>query len=204
MLSQLTENFQAETSIALQESFHLSFPNVFRYKEEYYMIPEAWESGELRLYHATDFPFGWEWVYTISTKDYADPQIFRTDGLWYLFLTSDPLENKTCEVFYSTSLFEEWRPHSENPIIFRDASKARSAGRFFSYRGELFRFFQDCSKFYGERIGISRVNKISPKHFEEEFISHLNIRNSCWNQKANHHIEIFQKNDKLYCLYDGY
>src|ERR1700759_3872508 len=37
------------SGIVLAEPFHLSYPCVFKYRGQYYMLPEAWESGELIL-----------------------------------------------------------------------------------------------------------------------------------------------------------
>ena len=44
----------------IKEPFHMSYPNVFRYNYDYYMIPETSGSGQVRLYKAKEFPFSWE------------------------------------------------------------------------------------------------------------------------------------------------
>lgn len=46
--------------IVLSEDFHLSFPQVFTWKEGIYMIPETSTDNSVRLYRASDFPYKWE------------------------------------------------------------------------------------------------------------------------------------------------
>ncbi len=48
--------------IVLAEPFHLSYPYVFEWENNYYMIPEANSTESIRLYRATNFPRQWEHV----------------------------------------------------------------------------------------------------------------------------------------------
>jgi len=68
--------------IALDEPFHLSYPYVFRWREEIYMIPESAGERAVRLYRATDFPGAWEPVKVLlSGRDYADASVMHTVDL---------------------------------------------------------------------------------------------------------------------------
>ena len=60
-----------------------------------------------------------------------------------------------------------WRPHASNPVKI-DVCSARSAGTPFLVDCALFRPAQDCSRSYGGRITINRVQKLSPTEFLEE------------------------------------
>lgn len=51
-----------EWQVALDEEFHLSFPYVFDWNGETWMIPESGGDHSLRLYRARNFPIGWELV----------------------------------------------------------------------------------------------------------------------------------------------
>ena len=51
--------------IVLTESFHLSYPYVFKYDGIYYMIPETYHANSIRVYQATNFPYDWAFVSTI-------------------------------------------------------------------------------------------------------------------------------------------
>jgi hypothetical protein len=46
-------------SIVLKEPFHLSYPHVFGWQGEHYMLPETLNAGAVCLYKAFDFPFQW-------------------------------------------------------------------------------------------------------------------------------------------------
>ena len=50
----------SEVIEVLREPFHLSYPNVFKYQNKIYMIPETNESNQIRLYECIDFPYKWK------------------------------------------------------------------------------------------------------------------------------------------------
>src|SRR5204863_8057627 len=51
---------QGKAAEVLKTPFHLSFPNVFKHENEWYMLPEQARSGVTSLYRATEFPYRWE------------------------------------------------------------------------------------------------------------------------------------------------
>lgn len=61
----------------LRESFHLSYPNVFAYKNDIFMIPETNEARQVRLYKAVDFPNKWELdsILIDNGKTYVDTSV---------------------------------------------------------------------------------------------------------------------------------
>ncbi|NIR67375.1 MAG: hypothetical protein GWO10_27260, partial [candidate division Zixibacteria bacterium] len=62
--------------VILDETFHLSYPYVFKWQDEFYMIPETFETDSIRLYRASNFPNEWEFVETlVDGKDFVDPSI---------------------------------------------------------------------------------------------------------------------------------
>ena len=44
----------------LKDKFHFSYPHIFEYNNDIYMIPETYQSLQLRLYKCKDFPYTWE------------------------------------------------------------------------------------------------------------------------------------------------
>ena len=48
--------------IVLAEPVHLSYPYVFQWMGEYYMVPESCQANSIRLYKATKFPTQWTFV----------------------------------------------------------------------------------------------------------------------------------------------
>lgn len=59
--------------IVLDETFHLSYPCVFKNNNEFYMIPETNAVKAIRLYKADNFPYNWSFVKTIASgRNFAD------------------------------------------------------------------------------------------------------------------------------------
>ena len=77
--------------IVLAEPFHLSYPYVFEWMNDYYLVPESYQAGAIRLYRAAQFPFQWTFLGEILTGPYfADTSIFQHQGLWWLFTETIP------------------------------------------------------------------------------------------------------------------
>lgn len=73
-------------SIIIEEPYHMSYPYVFHYKNEWLMIPEMCESNELRIYKADDFPYKWTLKKKLlSSIKYVDSTIYSNNNDAYLF-----------------------------------------------------------------------------------------------------------------------
>jgi hypothetical protein len=194
----------AESGIALGEPFHLSYPCVFKHGDQHYMLPEAWESGQLVLYKARRFPWEWERAKVLLELDYADPQIFFHAGIWYIFLNTDPLTNASASVFYADSLLGDWSPHPRNPILDDDPLRARSAGSLVRYGGQIFRFSQDCRRRYGQGVFATEIVELSPSTIITRPIGQVELERPKWAQHAFHHLDVFIDGGVHYALFDGY
>lgn len=86
----LDGNNVSEFKLLIDENYHMSFPNVFKYNGKYYIIPESGENLTLDLYEALDFPGKWEKRQTlIKGYNYVDPTIIEVAGVSYLFVYQD-------------------------------------------------------------------------------------------------------------------
>ena len=65
--SEISERKVLKAKKVLEEDYHISFPNVFEFQNNLYMIPELEESGEIRLYRSIKFPGKWECVFEKKT-----------------------------------------------------------------------------------------------------------------------------------------
>jgi hypothetical protein len=193
-----------ESGIVLAEPFHLSYPCVFKQGRSYYMLPEAWESGQLVLYKARRFPWEWERFKVLLELDYADPQIFFKENIWYIFLNTDPLTNASASVFWAESLLGDWHPHSQNPIFNDDALRARSAGPLIRHDGRIFRFSQDCRQRYGQSVFASEIVELSPFSICTRSVGQVELDRPEWARSAFHHLDIFLENGIYHALFDGY
>lgn len=171
-----SDGSHSEPVTIIQESFHLSYPNVFEYESNYYLIPESGDNGTVDLYRCTEFPYRWVHHKTLINNIHAyDSTLIEYGGRWWLFATVVPeLGLSGCEtlyVFYADSpISSEWLPHVNNPVV-SDASSARPGGNFYTKDGQLFRVSQDCAGRYGAGVNINKVIEISAEKYQETLIS---------------------------------
>lgn len=104
--------------IAYEAEHHLSFPYIFEYKNEYYMMPEYSEGKELFVLKAIHFPDKWEKIESwMQGKRLVDSVLLNHERENYL-LTQDLKSGYSSE---KLSIFirkgKEWVPHKQNPIV---------------------------------------------------------------------------------------
>jgi len=163
-----------EIKLCMEKPYHLSYPFVFRYNNETYMIPEACVINKVVLYKAKNFLSGWQKVSVlIENFPAVDTTLFNFKGRWWLTCTSK-LDGPDLRLFiyYSKDLLGPWLPHKKNPVK-TDIRSSRPAGNIIKYNDSLIRPAQDCSKTYGGRIVLNKINKLTPFEFSEETIKYI-------------------------------
>jgi hypothetical protein len=181
-------------SIVLRERFHLSYPYLFFWDGNYYMIPECARSGGIQLYRAVSFPQRWERISTIipgdrERKAVVDPSIVHHGGRWYLFSSG---KNRSLHLFVSESLTGPWVEHPRSPVISDSPHFARPGGRVIEYGGSIFRYAQDEVPHYGSRVWAFRIVELSPTEYREEAVSCepvLQPGDDPWNRDGMHNID---------------
>lgn len=175
--------------IVVDEEFHLSYPYVFRFEEEYYMIPESNEDESIRLYKAVNFPTEWEFVKElIKGKEYVDPSLLYSNGYYWIFVSDTG--NDDLYLFYSEDILGEWTEHPMSPVIKGDANIARPAGRVLVEDDKIVRFAQDDKLFYGGKVRGFEITKLTTAEYEEEEIDFmLKGKGIGWSRKGMHHID---------------
>ncbi|KAG7670511.1 hypothetical protein KSW81_003073 [Nannochloris sp. 'desiccata'] len=190
--------------IALSEPWHLSYPYVFSWNNQVYMMPEGSGSGSLRLYRAVDYPLRWELEKELINKPLVDASLVEWKGRWYLF-ASDPSrpghkKNAELQIFHSEAPLGPWTQHYLNPVMSGDPrSGARMAGRLLKHNDRLYRFGQDCSGTYGRNVAAFRIDVLSPTEFDQTRIKFTSRRTKqgigAWNGVRRHHIDALQLGD---------
>ena len=163
--------------ICLEENFHLSFPFIFKFENNIFMLPETSQINEIRIYKSIDFPKKWEFFKTLKKDIFAvDSMIFFKNKLWWLFTNisydhEDRFSN--LDIFYSDNpLSEIWKPHTQNPI-FTDINKSRNAG-IISKKDNLFRANQVPSFYeYGFETNINKIINLNPEIYKEKLIRNI-------------------------------
>lgn len=145
----------AQSRIVLHEPWHLSYPFVFAWEGDVWMLPEASASGALTLYRASPFPWAWQPAARIELDTVPiDATLLAFAGSWWLFyapagsarerLTHLHLASAPCPT-------GPWTPHPDNPILV-DPLGARPGGSAFEHRGQPWLPVQDCRGSYGSGL----------------------------------------------------
>lgn len=163
--------------IAYEANHHLSFPFIFKYENEYYIMPEYSEGKELFALKATHFPDKWEKVEGwMKGKRLVDSALLNHERETYL-LTQDLGSVYTSE---ELSIFirkgEEWLPHKENPVV-KSLANSRLAGKTFFEKNQLIRVAQDCQDGYGTKLHFNNIMKLSEDEYEEEMFRTISVEN---------------------------
>lgn len=167
----------------LQENYHLSFPYVFNWLGQYYMIPESSENKTIDLYECTEFPHRWQHKLTLMKDIKAvDTTVMYVQGKWWLFTAIAEQQAAAPQVelflFYANDLFtDQWNPHPRNPIV-SDIKKARGAGGIFTKDGKLFRPSQYGSSVYGYGFDVNEIVTLSETEYCERTVTMVRPKDS--------------------------
>jgi hypothetical protein len=163
--------------VAIEESFHLSYPQVFQHNGSIYCMPELSSQRRVALYRATDFPYRWEFDRCLI-NDFAavDSTLLQCNGMWWLFCTDADAGHKSASshlcVWFAPELFGPWSPHPKNPVKI-DVRSARPAGPVFKNGDAWYRPAQDCSRTYGGSITINKIEILTQTDFAEIVVGRI-------------------------------
>ncbi len=193
--------------IVLDESFHLSYPYVFKWKNEYYMIPESCAVNSIRLYKAVNFPTKWSLVKVLlKGYKYSDNSIFRLDNKWWIFTSRD--KSDILRLFYAKDLLGPWTEHPKSPLIKGNANIARPGGRVLVFEDRVIRYAQDDEPEYGGEVKAFEITKLTTADYREKAISInpiLKGSGSGWNKEGMHTIDLHRiGEDKWIACVDGF
>jgi len=182
--------------IVLKEPVHLSYPYVFEWQNDCYMIPETLGAGAVCLYKAIDFPFRWSMSTRLIEGRFADPSVFRFKDLWWMFACSTPYQHDTLVLYYASDLVGPWTQHPKSPLIRADKCRARPAGRILNFNNRLFRFAQDCVPQYGSSVRAFEVSELTRTNYAEVELDCspiLKASGEGWNAMGMHHIDAHEQ-----------
>jgi hypothetical protein len=179
----------------LQEPFHLSYPQVFNWQSDVYMIPETRQAQQIRLYRAEVFPDRWRLVATLAEGPYADATI-HCDGRWWWLFAQRGLD-ELC-LFMAESPLGPWRPHPASPMWPGNRARTRPGGRLQVHQGRLIRFAQDAWPSYGSCLRAYHVQRLDPQRYQEQELAEspvLSAARTGWNAVAMHHLDAIPLDD---------
>ncbi|MGQ0646357.1 MAG: glucosamine inositolphosphorylceramide transferase family protein [Gemmatimonadaceae bacterium] len=161
---------------ALTCDYHLSYPFVFEWEGQHYMIPETEATRRVELWRAVSFPDQWELAgILLEDRPLVDATVACIGGRWWLFAAGTETGGEAWDdlfLFHATSPLGPWIPHRANPVI-SDVRSARPAGRLFQHCGHWYRPAQDGSRVYGGAITIQRIDQLDEHAYQETAVTRL-------------------------------
>lgn len=188
----------SDWKMIISEPYHLSYPNIFKYKDDIYIIPESNESDTLYAYRAVNFPDKWE---KIKNPILKDRKLVDTTFLDYneqhLMFTYDIADNDNKKLYvYSIDESGNVKDYI-NDFISNDDSSARPGGNFFTYKDDIIRVSQDCTGDYGIGVVFSRIKQCSPECYEEERVLRISPKDVKINKNFISGLHTYNANEKI-------
>jgi hypothetical protein len=185
--------------IVLKESYHLSYPHVFKFNGEFYMIPESSEANRVFLYKAQNFPYEWEIDCELLNGQYVDSSIFHYDNKWWMFAG----QSGKLHLFFSNKLEGEWKKHPKSPLITNDFIITRPGGRVIVDKNKIYRYAQDGEPNYGRAVRVFNIKQLSEKEYVEEevnlILSGTNSEQD-WRKDGMHSIDQIKINENQWLV----
>lgn len=165
-----------EPRVVLERKYHLSYPFLFTWQGQVYMVPETRANGTIEMYRASDFPYSWVYEAVLMPGvAAADSTLLHYRGKWWLF-TAGVLDhsspNQALFLFFADSPLGPWTAHPKNPIV-SDPRHSRPAGCLYFDEGQLIRPGQDCSLGYGYAAQLHRVDVLSETEYQESLMASI-------------------------------
>lgn len=184
--------------IIISEKYHLSFPNIFKFKNKYYICPESNESGEIYFYKCIDFPDKWVKLDAIvSGGRYCDTIFYCTcEGNYGL--TYQIKQNESQDNFRLFRIENNVGVFSDNSIMeIMPKAYQRPGGRIL-YSSETglnydIGVFQIGEPSYGTGLILKKICVNWPNYKEKE-IRKLYVKDFSFDKKYGRYISVHTLN----------
>lgn len=167
----LQENMTvSRAQVAIEENYHMSFPFIFSFDGEIYMIPETSNAAALYVYRAKQFPQSWERykrLLTITSVDTIMVKVTKDELILHTSVgDSCSVENYLIRLNPMFEVVEKRKIKSESDY------GNRNGGALIKRADNVYRVGQDCSNGdYGKGLLIYKSNDIE----NEEEIQYLSV-----------------------------
>lgn len=162
----------------LEREHHLSYPFVFAYGGDVWMIPEACESGAVELYRAVEFPDRWELDRSLlADVPGCDATIIPFGGRYHMILTATRWNGSTWDaqrVFQAETPLGPWHEQAGG-LVRIDCTNARPAGAALVRNGRVLRPAQRSTKFYGGSMTLLEIQQLSTAGCREKPVATIKV-----------------------------
>jgi len=169
----------------LERDYHLSYPCIFSWNGQFFMVPETSGNQTVELYRCVDFPGRWSLdTILIDNVNATDATVFEYNGKWWMFVNigdrAYPTDWDELYLFFADTPTGPWQSHPQNPLKC-DVRGSRPAGQVFEWQGNLYRPAQNSSRFYGYAMSVNKIKRLSSDEYLEEQVTTILPR---WNKKV--------------------
>lgn len=142
-------NSFTDFKIIMEKPYHLSYPFVFEYNKEFYMIPETSDNDSIEIYKSINFPYEWKKEKKLLCGKYVDTTLYNLNGRINLFSY-----NVNDKILIKGNL-NMLNLNIENVLSKVDnENKFRAGGNVFFSDGNYCRAVQNNKYFYGQSLYI--------------------------------------------------
>ena len=161
----------------LKLDYHMSYPFVFNFKKNIFLIPETSDKKRIEIWKSISFPYKWK-LYKIlfENENHADVTLLKNKKNIWLFSNKsvDKFNDHLSELYIYKIVdnnFNKILPHKHNPVIC-DTRRARNAGNFYFEKNKIIRPSQiNLKNIYGYGLNLNKIKKLSiNKYVEENFL----------------------------------
>lgn len=148
---------------------HVSYPFVVEFNDKTYLLPEMAQCGPQTLWemNSAHQVIGIQPLADLANHRLIDPVLLLWEGRWWLFAGLQGSELDHLHLWSSTSLEGPFVSHPKNPVVV-DPARARNAGGFVMFQGQIHRLSQNNCREYGDGITVCRVTSLDQDSYEEE------------------------------------
>lgn len=171
----------------IDRPYHLAYPFIFKYKGDYYMIPDSRSNRTIELYKCEKFPYDWQFLMNLMEDvEAVDTTLYYHHDYWWLFTNiKNEFGNSSYDelyLFYSRNPFtKEWQAHPANPVV-SDVNRSRPAGRIFKKDDKIIRPSQICTPSYGYGINFNEIKVLNKYEYEETIVKSIEPK---WSKQLN-------------------
>lgn len=161
--------------VILDTGSHLSYPAVYQFDGQYFIIPESGMAKELVAHE-----FNLETLNIVSSRViYKDEALLdatilaKENDYWILATHRGTGSNSELYLYHAENWQGDYQQIGQNPVA-NDLSGSRPAGHFFEVDGKIYRPTQNSSEYYGKSIIIKELEVITKSEFREKTKKELN------------------------------
>jgi hypothetical protein len=187
------KNLNAEyLGVAVNENFHLSYPAIYRYNGEIFMIPESQKSRESIVFKAVNFPLKWAMCDTLFDYPVKDPTLFRiTDSTGFIYYCQKMMLYRS-KYALKNNKFETW-----DKEFIKAGVNSRPGGSIIVLEQDTFLSLQNNFLGYGSGLDLYDISTNQIQSFlgaHQKFAAF---------GAGMHHISTITLDDKVYLTFDG-